>query len=225
MTHLKKPKTLTFSECTLAKLDKLFEQDEVFDSSMLDDWLNQHVMVTEFETQTITHLQHQLNLNVKHWNEAELLQNFIAPLFALVDFSSDKRFSLFAERRLSGVVDGITLSGDPDGMIASGFREPEQPYFSFQEHKRHRDPQGDPAGQALAAMLVGQAKNEQRHPIYGCHVIGANWYFMILHKKQYAISSAYVATKAEVVAILRALKAIKSIIVDLIEANLAMGIN
>ncbi|MDM8518400.1 hypothetical protein QUF64_00020 [Anaerolineales bacterium HSG6] len=215
-----KPTKLNFSDCTLLKLDKLFLLDEQFESPILDAWLKETITVTDFEQQTLNQLQQQLNINVKHWNEAELLQNFIAPLFALVDFSSNKQFSLFSERQFGGTVDGILLSGQPDGMIAQGFREPEQPYFctsyASQEYKKELDPQGDPAGQALAAMLVGQEMNEQEYPLYGCYVVGANWYFMILHQRQYVISSAYVATKTDIVDILQALKRLKAMIMAMV---------
>ncbi|OQY46958.1 MAG: hypothetical protein B6242_06365 [Anaerolineaceae bacterium 4572_78] len=136
-------------------------------------------------------------------------------MITLVDFSSHN-IGIFSERPLQGMVDDIVLKGNPDGMIASGFREPEQPYFCFQEYKRYRDPHGDPAGQCLAAMLVAQEMNEHRTAIYGCHVIGAGWYFMLLQDREYIITSAYVATRDDIFEIFRILKALKQIIIGIL---------
>jgi hypothetical protein len=130
---------------------------------------------------------------------------------ALVNFAS-KHCNFFAERLFGGTVEGIEMSGKPDGMIASGFREPKKPFCCIQEYKKQKDPEGDPAGQALAAMLAAQEVNEHRHPVYGAYIIGADWYFMALQGKQYAISLAYVATRDDVFEIFRILKVLKQFI-------------
>ena len=98
-------------------------------------------------------------------------------------------------------------------MITSGYYEPEIPFFAFSEYKRQRDPSGDPTGQALAAMLVGQTLNPQPQPVYGCYVVGRNWYFMALQEQHYAISYGHNALQSEDLAdILRILKALKDLI-------------
>lgn len=102
-----------------------------------------------------------------------------------------------------------------NGLIASGYYEPEIPYFAFSEYKRQRDPSGDPAGQALAAMLVDQTLNQQHQPVYGCYVIGSDWSFMVLEGTHYTISRDLSGLSAEVFDILRMLKALKIIIIDL----------
>ncbi|MDM8518504.1 hypothetical protein QUF64_00550 [Anaerolineales bacterium HSG6] len=212
---MEKPTKLNFRDCTLPMLDRLFQLEEVFESSTLDAWLKQsNVMITEFETQNLEKLQYLLSLNVKHWNESELLQNFIAPLFVLADFSTNKQFSLFAERRFGGIVDEVMLAGQPDGMIASGFREPEKPYFCFQEYKRETDPEGDPAGQCLAAMLVAQEINQHQIPIYGCYVIGELWRFVVLQERIYSTSIALTASGEGIYHIFRTLKTLKQIIIN-----------
>jgi hypothetical protein len=107
-------------------------------------------------------------------------------------------------------------------MIASGVREPEQPYFCFQEYKRFKDPDGDPAGQALAAMLAAREINEQRHPIYGAYVLGNSWYFMTLQNKTYAISRGHLSTReSDLLDIFRILRVLKQRIVTLIEADIS----
>ena len=82
------------------------------------------------------------------------------------------RYNLFVQRHIEAKLNDYLLAGEPDGLIASGYYEPEIPYFAFSEYKRQRDPNGDPAGQALAAMLVGQRLNPHPQPVYGCYVIG-----------------------------------------------------
>jgi len=196
---------LNFGDCTLTKLDKLFGLDEVLESKALTAWIDQDITITDFEEKVLKQLQTQLIMNIKHWNEAELLQHVIAPMFFLVDFSSTKQFSFFAERRFGGMVEDIMLSGDPDGMIASGFREPEKPYFCFQEYKKEKDPDGDPAGQCLAPMLVAQEINEH-----------SNWFFMTLQGKEYCISNGYMATRDDIFDIFRILKTLKQIVIRLV---------
>jgi hypothetical protein len=154
---------------------------------------------------------------VYDWNETELAYNFIGPVMALARFST-KQFNFFAERPLSGIVDGIEMGGRPDGIIASGFREPQQPYFCLQEYKKEKDPEGDPAGQVLAAMLVAQEINKHRLPVYGCYVKGEVWHFMTLENRAYAVSEGYLATRqADLQDIFRILKFLKIIISDFIK--------
>lgn len=207
-------KELKFNECTLLKLDKMFALTQVDECVTLDEWLNQDNEISDWERQNLLFFQKVLIHNVYNWNETELIQNFIGPIFTLVNFSS-KRFNYFAERGFGSKVDEVMLSGNPDGIIASGFREPEKPYFCFQEYKRHLDPKGDPAGQALAAMLVAQEINQHKHPIYGCYVVGDIWRFMLLQEREYGMSASYSATGDGIFDIFRILKVLKTFIITL----------
>ncbi len=207
---------LNFSECSLELLDDMFALDEIFESSALDAWLNQSMEISGFEKKTLEGLRKQLNINVKHWNEFELSYHFIAPIFATIDFSSSKQYSLFVERAFGGMVGDVEMRGKPDGMIASGFRKPKQPFFCFHEYKKSFEQKGDPAGQCLAAMLVAQEMNEHQHAIYGCYVVGADWYFMLLQGREYVMSTAYVATRDDIFDIFRILKVLKQIIIGML---------
>ncbi len=207
---------LTFKDCTLEQLDETFNLKPLNKHLVLEDLLKQSkkIAVSKQERNYLLVLQSYLQDNVLNWNEQELAMHFIGPMFALVQFSYDHKFNLFAERPLNGTVDGFEMSGKPDGMIATGYREPKKPFFCFQEYKREKDPNGDPAGQALAAMLVAQEINEHQLPIYGCYVRGRQWFFMVLQGKEYSMSDSYVATQAGIFDILRILKKLKQMIIE-----------
>ncbi len=199
-------------------LDKTFGLHEVAEHPALKDWSERPADISDFERQHLLMLRRKLRLNVHDWNETELGYNFIGPLMVLVDYTSEK-FNFFAQRDFKGTVDGIEIGGRPDGMIASGFREPEKPYFCFQEYKKERDPEGDPAAQALAAMLTAQELNEHRHPIYGAYVRGSLWSFMTLQGREYCISDPYVAVRDDIFDIFRILKSLREIVADLAALN------
>ena len=91
--------------------------------------------------QQFLHLQRELIAHVHDWNEDELIFGFIAPLMLFANYS-DEMFNFFSQRAFGCTVEGVELSGKPDGMIASGKRRPQKPYFCFQEYKREQDPEG-----------------------------------------------------------------------------------
>ena len=165
-------KEKTFRECKLGWLERTFGLDQVDTLPSFESWISTKVEISDFEKQSLLHLQENLTFNVRDWYEKELDSFFIGPVMSLVNFSS-KKSNLYSERIIEGVVDNWRLYGKPDSFLASGRREPEIPFFAFQEYKKMTDPDGDPAGQALSAMLVGQVLNENGLPMYGCHVIGA----------------------------------------------------
>lgn len=208
-----------FRQCTSTLLDRTFGLRQVFSSPALDVWLHAESALSETEKGMLNNYQDLLVLNDHVWNERELTLLFIGPLLGLAHFTEPYRFNLFAERRIAAVVSSdegeVELSGEPDGMIATGYREPEVPMFAFTEYKRQLDPNGDPAGQTLAAMLVAQALNNNQQPIYGAYVIGSDWRFMVLENKHYTISRDYSALSDEIFDILRILKALKAIIMQL----------
>lgn len=213
MATLEKP----FATCTLKYLDKTFQLSEVENLPALTAWLTLPAELSMFEKESLTRLQKTLNFNVHDWNEQELSLHFIGPLFALVDFSST-RFNHFAQRDLEAVVDDILLFGRPDGMVASGRREPEQPFFAFQEYKRNLDPNGDPAGQCLAAMLAGQTlSGSPASPVYGCYIVGDSWRFITLESRQYATSPGYSATSNDLFDIFCILKVLRQLVVERVE--------
>ncbi len=201
----------SFSDWTLGQLDTRFKLTQVDSLPPLDEWLASPVELSASERERLSQLKHDISQNVLHWNEQELSLRFIGPLLQMVNFDS-KAFNLFAQRLLSGQVDGEKLSGRPDGMIAAGWREPQLPYFCLQEYKPERDPEGDPVAQCLAAMLVAQALNQHQWSVYGCYVLGRNWFLMLLQGREYGISKAFDTTQDDIFDLFALLKSLKVII-------------
>lgn len=203
---------MEFSKCTLGYLEKNFGLVQKWDCRHLQEWLDMPMEITPKEETELADLKYLLKMNILHWNEQELALHFIGPIFNFARLTSVK-YNLFAERFIAATVNGIELSGRPDGLLASGYREPEVPYFCFQEYKKERDPEGDPAAQCLAAMLVGQTLNNNTNKsMYGAYVIGRDWYFMTLNEKEYCISQDFSAVTNDISTILKALKSLKQII-------------
>lgn len=194
-----------FREWTLEKIDEIFGLKQVFQTTLLDELLSYSIEVSSYEEQYIKDLQAHFILGGDDWNEVELENKFISPLIVFASKPTE-RYSYFLERDLSIEIDNYMLSGQVDGMIASGFRSPKKPYFCLNEYKKGTDPNGDPRGQALISMMVAQKLNDNKFPIYGCYVIGRNWYFMVLVDKNYAISNDFSCVNDEVFDIFKILK-------------------
>lgn len=212
-------KSYNFRQCNLELLEKLFGIEETDTLESLDVWMKRRydVVVSDFEKRSVENMQTYMKRNIRAWNEQELALNFIGPLMSFITFSS-KKYNLFAERLLDANIkdingEDLNLNGKPDTIIASGFRSPEVPFFSFHEHKPEVDSSGDPTGQVLAAMMVGQAKNgKPQEPIYGCYVIGQNWYFLVLVDKCYSIAPPFATTNDEIFDVFKMLKILKLMI-------------
>jgi hypothetical protein len=211
---------MDFNACDLDYLEKTFGLMPVPPARLaaLAEWLNSARPINEAERYEANELRELLELNVMHWNEQELSLHCIGPIFSIPKFTIVRKMNLFAQRQIAAAVPDahgnlITLSGRPDGMLASGFRSPDKPFFCFQEYKKEKDPNGDPGGQCLAAMLVGQALNGNlAEVVYGCYVIGQNWHFMTLKDEQYTISPAFSAQTDEIYFIIGVLKRLKEIV-------------
>ena len=181
-------------------MEETFGLRAVENLASLTAWTTTVFELADFDKILVGRLCFHLQKNVLHWNEQDLSLHFIGPMFSCIDFTERYRFNLFAQRTISAIIQGIALGGRTDEIIASGFRDPKTPFFAVNEYKRETDPDGDPAGQALAAMLVGQELNLQKEvtlPLYGCYIRGRNWFFMALEGNKYAISQAFDSTDIE----------------------------
>jgi hypothetical protein len=196
-----------FKEWTLDKIEDSFGLKQVFQMDLLDEILAFHYEIDDFETKYLGQLQSHFILGGDDWNEVELENKFISPMIVFAG-KPNEIYSYFLERDLSANIGEYSLLGRVDGMIATGFRSPKKPYFCLNEYKRGTDPNGDPKGQALISMLVARELNENKNPIFGCFVIGRNWYFMVLEGNKYAISKDFSCVDDEIFDIFRTLKSL-----------------
>ncbi len=206
---------LQMKDMTRHKLYKLFDIKRVRKIVELEEWLecSSTIDLKSNELAIIETFQKILIKNIESWNENDLSLGFIGPIINMIDFKIPYQLNFFTQRSIKGIVGKYEIAGKPDGIIASGEEEPERPFFKFHEYKREVDSSGDPIGQNLAAMLVGQTLNENQEVVYGCYVIGRNWYFMVLKGKEYAISRDYSATQPDdILDIVKILKALRSIL-------------
>ncbi|RKZ45118.1 MAG: hypothetical protein DRR16_24245 [Candidatus Parabeggiatoa sp. nov. 3] len=206
-------KTATFKEWTLTTLDKAFGLCQIWECALMDNWENQEIEIDDFEKKTLLNLQKHQIRGGRAWNEVELENKFISPVIMTANID-DEQIGYFLERRLSGIVGDYELSGIVDGMIATGFRDPDIPLFCLHEYKHRCDNQGSPDAQALAAMLVAREQNDNQKAIYDVFVVGLVWNFMILNGNEYFISKTYHADEEEIFAIFKMLKVLKKIIKD-----------
>jgi len=204
---------INFKDCDRLLLEETFgliQNDEI---NIMSNWIENtyNCIIDDYENITIKKLLPVLKYRVDDWNEQELIEHFISPIFSLIGFNT-LEYGMFSERLLKAVINDYELLGYPDAIVAKGRRVPKIPYFCFYEYKKEEENKGDAKGQCLAAMMVAQELNNNTKPIFGVVVKGVNWYFMVLQGKEYAISKPYKAVDDELIEIVKLLKHLKSII-------------
>ena len=198
-----------FKEWTLDKIDDAFGLRQERRLPILEELLAFEYQADDYETRYLSGLsENYIVLGGDDWNEVELENKIISPIIVFSDIAN-QQYSYFLERDLAVTIDDYELSGRVDGMIATGYRNPKVPYFCMNEYKRQTDPNGDPKGQVLIAMLVAQQLNENTKPIFGSYIIGRNWCFMALVGKEYAVSKDFSCVDDEIFDIHRMLKSLK----------------
>lgn len=198
-----------FRDWSLDSIDTTFGMAQIESLPILEELLSFEYTTDQFENHNLDILRKTyLNFGGDDWNEVELENKLISPIIVFAEIANQK-YSYFLERELSGMIGEHEIFGKVDGMIATGYRSPKVPYFCLNEYKRQTDPNGDPRGQALIAMMIAQEINNNHNPILGCYVIGRNWYFMALTGKQYAISKDFSCVDDEIFDIYRILKGLK----------------
>ena len=214
------PTKRLFSDWTKEELEDAFGLTRIFHYALFTSWFARASVIelTPFERELVTNLRQVVIENIDAWNEIELAEYFIGPILAGVNFNTPT-FKIFSERPLSGVVGDYELYGEPDAMIAKGIYSPKIPYFCFHEYKKENEPKGDPAAQALSAMLAAQTLNPHEHTIYGLYVVGKMWYFMLLRGQTYSISVGHNALKDEIFDIFKLLKALKAMLIEIANAD------
>ncbi len=202
---------IPFKDWTLTTLEKAFALRQIWQSDLLDAWQTMPCELSEIDNAVILKLQTALIHGGRAWNETELENKFISPLIMQADID-DEQMGYFLERPLSAQIGDYQLAGIVDGMIATGFREPDVPLFCLHEYKRSSENQGSPDAQVLAAMLVAREMNPKPQTIYGLFVVGLIWNFVVLDNNCYCISKSYHADDDEVFILFKMLKNIKKII-------------
>ncbi len=203
------PKSLDLLEPILMRqfgLTRVYTKTE-----LLDEWLSATGKLNQSDTDILVESQMKLIHNGDSWNEEELKMQFISFIIFLARFNDPVR--TYYDREIGEYVGDVYLKCKSDMMLSKGIGELiETPYFFMHEYKREKKYSGDPIGQMLGGMLIGQAKNNNGRPIYGCYVQGRFWFFSILNGKKYAISNAFDSSDLEdarqIIFILRKLKAI-----------------
>ena len=208
-----------FREWTLDKIDAAFGTTQVNGHHLLDKLQNYQHEITSTEREYLNDLRSNYSLyGGDDWNEAELENKIISPLFVLSKIDN-KTFSYFLERDLAATIGEYDLAGRVDGMIATGFRSPGKPFFCMNKYKRESDPTGDPKGQALIEMIVAQQINDNTKLIYGLYIVGSKWRFMVLMGKEYALGEPFLADTDDIFDIFRCVKGLRFEIEELIKAG------
>jgi len=192
---------------TKQKLSKVFGLKQVKWHPTLDDWLRTPTNVSEAEKAFLAILRENCLERIDDFNARELILKVVGPTISCVNFDTEK-FTAFAEREIFETLNGEALNFSPDILVASGTQEPEIPHFCLFVHTIF-DTSGDPAGNCLAAMLAAAQQNPANTPIYGCYVLGRNWYFMILQLDKFCISNVYSFTQDDIFDIFGVLKRLK----------------
>jgi hypothetical protein len=202
-----KKSSIELAEPTLVRS---FGLERVYDPT---DTLNKILNVTESlkeeERKLLNEVRKMLIENVDTWNEEELKMQFISIIMYLARFQNPIR--TYYDREIAADVDGHYLKAEVDMLLSKGYGDLiETPYFFLHEYKREKRYSGDPIGQMLGGMLIGQAKNNNGKPMYGCYVQGRFWFFSVLVGKQFVVSLSHDATDEviceKIVLILRKLK-------------------
>jgi hypothetical protein len=195
-------------------LEIAFGLKRVMKFELLESWINSTSEFTESEKQTLEILVERLTLHADYWNEDELKMQGIAKILDIVDYYSETH-NIFSQRPLSATIDGITLNGRVDFMLAKGWQKPIAPYFFIHEYKQERKGgETDPKGQLLAELVAAQHLNDYKFPSYGCYVLGRMWFFIVLKDQEYGLSNAFNSSDEDIYKIIAILRKIKDYIVE-----------
>ena len=189
--------TKSFETWEYEEIENTFGMKRVFALPALTNWLNSPKDdIDETLKHFLTGIQNRLIVNADAWNEDEFKMFFIAPLLSQMPLEVDD-FKPFTQRTLSAKFPELDLevSGKIEFVIARGKQRPKQPYFFLHEYKQERRRENDPLGQLLISMIAARQNNEKKTPLFGCYVVGRDWFFVVLEEQTYSVSLACDATK------------------------------
>jgi hypothetical protein len=176
---------------------KTFGLDNVYKGfTLLSDLMTVDNDLTATDIEMLDYRREQLTRNVNGWNEETLKMKFIAFILDMARYDVGKIQGVF-ETEMSAIVQNYPLKVVTDFTVAKVIEDyVDKPYFYFHEYKQKKNAK-DPAAQVLLAMLIAQVHNEDGKPIYGCHVIGELWHFMVMQGNQYAMHKGLNATEPD----------------------------
>jgi hypothetical protein len=99
-----------FREWTLDAIDEAFGLEQVRTLPILDDLLAYPYQLDDYERRLLSELRETYFLGGDSWNEAELLNKIISPLFVFSKIDN-KKFVYFLERELAVTIGDYELSG------------------------------------------------------------------------------------------------------------------
>ena len=190
------------------EVEQKFGIKKVSKLQALTDLLNVKPDSDDIERKRLEKLRIEVGDMINALGEEDLKMFFIAQLINIVGFIN-REYRMFFDQNLNGEINGETIGGKVDCLLAKGFQIPEEPFFFLQEYKSESRKSTDPLGQLLAAMVLAQVKNNAEEPLFGCYVNGRMWFFVALVGNKYAVSAAFDATQDDlyvVVALLRKIK-------------------
>jgi hypothetical protein len=194
------PQSISFSHAKAESLERALKVKFKPSLSDLDFFLDCSKLVISdpLIQNQLENIAKKSYLNIENWTEQELVMKHISPIINLIDYSSEE-YNSFADRTFGYQFEELRLNGAMDFLVATGRGTPRTPYFCLHEYKKEQNFEGEPRGQLLAEMLVAQALNRDAktrfETIYGCYIVGRNWFWVILKDKEYAVSRAYDSTR------------------------------
>ena len=188
--------TKSFETWEYEEIENTFGMKRVKNPQILIDWINSPIQISDSTKTLLSIIQERLIDNADAWNEDEFKMFFIAPLLSQMPLEIDD-FKPFTQRTLSAKFPELDLevSGKVEFVIARGKQRPKQPYFFLHQYKQERRRENDPLGQLLISMIAARQNNEIKTPLFGCFVVGRDWFFVVLEDQTYAVSLACDATK------------------------------
>ncbi|MGB0931331.1 MAG: hypothetical protein ACPGVB_11170 [Chitinophagales bacterium] len=210
MSNISKDKS--FKNWTIEGLILQFGIQQIFQCNILKKWLSEKHSLSDFEVQTLEILQKKAALKIHFWNKAELRAKLIDHVTELVDYEAeDFLIAAFSKRNIETTYLNTKLKGKVDWVVATGRSQPTQPFFFIHEYKKEKGTSDDPLAQLLAAMIAAKSLHQtppkpnlfnpnpvhfyKDMTIYGCYIIGRNWFFVTLEENSYCVSEAYDSTK------------------------------
>jgi len=204
-------KQTNFESWETQDLEITFGLKRMKNMPLLEEWLKSTSEFNDYAKRNIEELREHIFDFVDYWNEDELKMQAISRILDIVKYTNNE-YTVFSQRPLKATINDIELNGRVDFMLAKGRQKPIKPYFFIHEYKQERKGDSDPKGQLLAELLAAQANNENQFPMYGCYVVGRNWFFVILEGNKYAVSNSFNSSDEDIYQIIAILTKMKDYI-------------